>query len=294
MINQKIINDIKKLNSEFLDSKPFKHIKIDNFLQDNIVDQLCIDFPKFDNDKAKNEHGNIGPKCVHTDLKSISPFYKDFYEYISSYDFLSTIEQISGIDNLVFDHNMYGAGTHENVSGAELDVHVDFNYDSVTKFHRRLNLLIYLNDNWEEDWGGAIDLFASPISFYPPKPITFNCIKNRCVIFETNEHSWHGFRKINIPEDKRDSISRKLISIYLYTKDRPEDEIFPEHGTFYFPYQPDLPQSADFDNARRLIHKRDLLLMYCYQRERDMSGQMGQLHQTIAMLNKKLEEQRKV
>ncbi len=55
---------------------------------------------------------------------------------------------------------------------------------------------------------------------------------NRCVIFETSEHSWHGFERIELPEGKK-RLSRKMLSIYLYTRDRPAKEIAPPHGTFY-------------------------------------------------------------
>lgn len=290
MINKTIFNDINILANQFKDADPFKHVVIDNFLEDQFIDHLCSDFPPFDENKALNEFGKVGPKCVNTDLGGISPFYRSFYEYISSREFLDVIETISGIDNLVMDERMYGGGTHENISGAELDVHVDFNYDTVTGFHRRLNLLLYLNEDWNEEWGGAIELYDDPMNFFksdskPPKK--FNCIKNRCVMFETNEYSWHGFRKINTPKDKG-SISRKLISIYLYTKERPQEEIFPNHGTFYFPYPPNLSPDNAYDETRRLIAKRDMLLMNAYKKEIALSGEIEKLQNRLSKLSKQV------
>jgi hypothetical protein len=82
-------------------------------------------------------------------------------------------------------------------------------------------------------------------------------------MFETNEYSWHAFPKIDLPADKR-HLSRKSISIYLYTKDRPAEEIAPMHGTFYV--QRPLPArfvpghtltEQDIDGIRRLIGRRD-------------------------------------
>ena len=80
MINKIVFNEISTLASQFKDADPFKHVVIDNFLEGQFIDNLCSDFPPFDESKALNEFGKVGPKCVNTDLGGISPFYKSFYE----------------------------------------------------------------------------------------------------------------------------------------------------------------------------------------------------------------------
>jgi hypothetical protein len=109
---------------------------------------------------------------------------------------------------------------------------VDFNYDQSRNLHRRLNLLIYLNKEWKEQWGGSIELHSNPRRPKEDRVKAFLPIFNRCVLFETNEHSWHGFKAVNLPPEERHR-SRKSISIYLYTRERPQQEIAPPHGTFY-------------------------------------------------------------
>jgi Rps23 Pro-64 3,4-dihydroxylase Tpa1-like proline 4-hydroxylase len=83
-----------------------------------------------------------------------------------------------------------------------------------------LNLLIYLNPQWQADWGGNLELHSNPRQPEENKIKSFVPIFNRCLIFETNEYSWHGFSQINLPENQR-HLSRKSLSIYLYTKERP-------------------------------------------------------------------------
>jgi hypothetical protein len=82
-------------------------------------------------------------------------------------------------------------------------------------------------------------------------------------MFEANEYSWHGFPPINLPEEERHR-SRKSISIYLYTTDRPAEDIAPVHGTFYV--QRPLPkqlraaytlQEADVRELTGLLSRRD-------------------------------------
>jgi Rps23 Pro-64 3,4-dihydroxylase Tpa1-like proline 4-hydroxylase len=79
-----------------------------------------------------------------------------------------------------------------------------------------LNLLIYLNPQWQADWGGNLELHSNPRQPEENKIKSFVPIFNRCLIFETNEYSWHGFSQINLPENQR-HLSRKSLSIYLYS-----------------------------------------------------------------------------
>lgn len=280
MISKEVISKIENISDSFENAKPFKHVVIDDFLEEEFIETLCNEFPPFDKEKAINENGEVGPKCVHTDIASISDFYKNFDQAIREKDFLKSIEKMTGIEGLVIDRRMYGGGTHENVSGAELDVHVDFNYDTETGFHRRLNLLLYLNEDWDKSWGGAIEIISNPLDFYTDNLVSksYNCIKNRCLIFETNEYSWHGFKRINIPEEFN-HLSRKLISIYFYTKDRPSEEIFANHGTFYFPYPPEV--SDNDKEFKRLVKKRDDLLMSSYRKEIEQSERINNLEQQL-------------
>jgi len=232
MIQKQVTEQNSKLSEQFQKAKPFKHACIDNFLEPEAAESLLRDFPKFDPVYARNEFGEVGRKAVRTDLARISGFYKSFFEYISSGSFLRSVSAITGIPDLLFDPGMYGGGTHENLHGQGLYPHVDFNYDLQCDRHRRLNLLLYLNKEWHDEWGGAIELHSNPRKPEDDRVIGYSPVFNRAVIFETSEYSWHGFPQIDLPADKR-QLSRKCISIYLYTKERPADEIVPPHGTFY-------------------------------------------------------------
>ncbi len=199
------------------------------------AEQALSDFPAFDRRNAINEFGNVGRKSVNTKLKEISPFYADLYNYLFSEDFLSAMSAITGIPDLISDPTMYGGGTHENLDGQGLDPHVDFNYLPGGGGHRRVNLLIYLNKEWDISWGGAIEMHSNPRRPETNEIHAYNVTFNRAVMFETNEYSWHGFPRIQLPQEKKDWLSRKCLSIYLYTRTRPADEIAGSHGTFYVP-----------------------------------------------------------
>lgn len=216
----------------FVQAKPFKHTVIENFFEPGFAERLLAEFPTFDKKRALNEFGKVGGKAVNTEISRISPAYEELYALIGSPEFLKLASELTGIPDLVMDPQMYGGGTHENLHGQELDAHVDFNYDQSQKLHRRLNLIVYMNKEWKSSWGGAVEIHSNPRNPYENEVHSYDPIFNRAVLFETNEYSWHGFERIDLPEDKR-NLSRKSISIYLYTKDRPAEEIAPLHGTFY-------------------------------------------------------------
>lgn len=231
-ISEAATRDADRYRDVFLHADPFKHVVIENFFEPAFAERLLADFPSFDTRLATNEMGKVGGKAVQTNIRTISPVYEELYALIGGRPFLEFVSRLSGIPGLILDPKMYGGGTHDNQHGQELDPHVDFNYDEAYRLHRRLNLIVYMNKEWRSEWGGALEIHSNPRRPTENRIRSYDPQFNRCVMFETNEYSWHGFPKINLPADKR-HLSRKSISIYLYTKDRPAEEIAPVHGTFY-------------------------------------------------------------
>jgi hypothetical protein len=260
MIQPDVLDRAAEIQREFQQAKPFRHVAIDNFLVADDCESLLRDFPAFDEKGATNELGLIGRKAVVEQVSTVSPFYKAFYQYINSDAFLDAMSKLTGIPDLIADKTLFGGGTHNNLSGQGLDTHIDFNIDERNLLHRRINLLIYLNKEWEEAWGGAIELHSDPHNAVVDESASFLPLFNRAIIFETNEYSWHGFRRISLPADKQ-HLSRKSFSIYLYTKDRPAEEVVAPHTTFYVPQ----PLPANLKVGHTLTEKDMLELTICTQ-----------------------------
>jgi len=261
------------LAHEFAHAQPFRHVVIENFLEPELIKRLLADFPSFEERYARNEVGAVGGKAVRMDMPDISPDYAALDRYLQTPAFLQTISQITGIPDLLYDPDYVGGGTHENVHGQGLDPHVDFNMLPKSNWHRRLNLIVYLNHEWHNDWGGCLDLHQNPWNSESDEIKTVLPLFNRCVVFETNEISWHGFTAIDLPADKK-QLTRKSLAIYLYTKDRPAAETAPSHGTIYVPagLPKDLLPGQPLDEARWLELRRRFAqlrgqLKFLYQRE---------------------------
>jgi Rps23 Pro-64 3,4-dihydroxylase Tpa1-like proline 4-hydroxylase len=151
------------------------------------------------------------------------------FEELNSTTFLGWLEQVTAIPNLTSDEDLFGGGLHQSIAGAFLNVHVDYNIHPKTKLHRRLNVLVYMNKDWRNEYEGHLELWniagekKQLLAKFPP---TFN----NCVIFETNEISYHGHPKpLRTPPD----VSRKSLATYYYTSTRPQHEITGEHNTIY-------------------------------------------------------------
>ncbi|HEV2212549.1 MAG TPA: 2OG-Fe(II) oxygenase, partial [Gammaproteobacteria bacterium] len=283
MIASEILARRDAIRESYRQAKPFRHVCLDGFLEVPVVERLLAEFPPFDPMFARNEMGEVGGKAVHTDLAGIGPAYRAFYDYMLSPAFLGAMSRMLGIPDLLFDPHMYGGGTHENLEGQELDPHIDFNYDPVRRLHRRLNLLVYLNKEWDLAWGGGIELHSNPRDWDRDQVTSYNCEFNRAVIFETNEHSWHGFRRIRLPAAKH-GLSRKCISVYLYTRHRPKEEIAPPHGTFYV--QRPLPAEIqpgrsltpdDVEGLKRLLRVRDGWIQHYQRRELELGRERASI-----------------
>jgi hypothetical protein len=263
MINSDVIAGAGRWRAAFEGAQPFKHVCIDNFFLPGIAERLLKEFPKFDQERALNEFGVATGKHVVTEMAAVSPLYAETYEFLRGKQFLTFMSDVTGVKDLLFDDTMFGGGTHDNIDGQSLAPHVDFNYDQRTGWHRRLNALLYLNPVWEESWGGCIELHRNPRQPESDSSVAYAPLMNRMVIFETNEYSWHGFRKINLPPSMKGE-SRKCLSIYLYTKTRPAEETVASHGTFYV--QPPLPERF---RAGYVVNEEDVAELKAAFRIRD-------------------------
>ena len=230
-INLENLNDrLISIKSDYQSKKPFRYVMFENFFFQDKADLIYNNYPTIEVDKWDGKtYLDQKNKFQKTEFDKNSVMDKVFHE-LNSPEFLKWLQDVSEMeDELLGDADLFGGGLHQSITGAFLNVHVDYNIHPKTKFHRRLNVLVYMNKDWKEEYEGNLELWdlsqgnKTLLGKYAP---TFN----RCVIFETNEISYHGHPKpLNTPE----GINRKSIATYYYTKSRPEHEIASDHNTIY-------------------------------------------------------------
>jgi len=217
----------EELKRQWNSKKPFRFLVVDDFLIPEKAEEILKGYPAVDQGEWDGTtYINQKNKFQQREFSSDSIFLQVFQE-LNSPDFLKDIEYITGIENLIPDENLFGGGLHQSLAGAFLDVHVDYNIHPETKLHRRLNILIYMNKDWRDEYEGHLQLWDMK-----DKEMIGNIapVFNRMAMFETNEISFHGHpRPLKTPQD----VTRKSMAAYYYTASRPESEIVSEHNTIY-------------------------------------------------------------
>lgn len=281
MLDPRLSADADRLAASFRERDPFRHVVIDGFLAPEFCAQLLQQFPPFERGNARNEAGELGSKSTVEKIRGLGSAYTALDDLIRTREFLDLVGRITGIDGLLYDPWYFGGGTHENRAGQDLDPHVDFNRHPVERWHRRLNLIVYLNHQWDDAWGGSLELHSDPRAA-DDRVTLVTPLYNRAVIFETTEWSWHGFSRI-APPAERGGVSRKSIALYFYTTQRPADELADAHSTIYV----DRPLPEHF-RAGATLSESDVQELRVLLTRRDQHNQ--RLYRDIGQLTARLEQ----
>jgi len=221
---------LSQIKQDFQSKKPFHYVVFEDFFRAEKAEEIYGSYPAITNDGEWDGTTYVDQKnkFQKTKFETESTFDRVFKELNSS-EFLQWVEQVTEIKDIIADDDLFGGGLHQSIKGAFLNVHIDYNLHPETRFHRRLNVLVYMNKDWKDEYEGRLELWdlsngnSNLLDKISP---TFN----RCVIFETNEVSFHGHPKpLNTPE----GINRKSIATYYYTETRLDHEIAAEHNTLY-------------------------------------------------------------
>ena len=219
-------HNAENLNKEFFQAQPFKHVVIDNFLEKEHAYQLLHDLDNDNQDKwDKRDHDRIQIKW-RSDWKQDSDIPKktlSMIQYFNGGTFLRWLSKVTGINGIIPDPYLTGGGFNKINKGGTLAVHADGNWHDLMGVHRRLNVIVYLNEEWDDNWGGHLELWSKTSDNKPNI-----CVKkisplfNRMIIFQTDDFSFHGHpTPLNCPKDR----SRKSLILYYYTNTRPETEV---------------------------------------------------------------------
>jgi Rps23 Pro-64 3,4-dihydroxylase Tpa1-like proline 4-hydroxylase len=219
----------QKRASDYQSADPYPHIVLDDFLNDSSARQMLENFPgpHDGSDWDRYAYDGFEMKIANAKEEQFSPLIRNALHDLNSGPFIRFLQELTGIEHLFSDPHLLGGGAHLTGRGGHLGVHADFNWHPELHAHRRVNMMIYFNDNWRQDYDGDLELWSTDAT---------RCIKsiephfNRAVIFNSTSNTFHGHPKpLKIPDGQW----RRSIAMYYYSTERPETEVNAPHNTRY-------------------------------------------------------------
>lgn len=220
--------NVKYYKELYKNAKPFENIVIPQFFNEEYANQLNDLFP-LPTDQNKNWHLYHNPLEHKFSLNTFNdyPEMNNVFKLLQTDQFISFIKQITDIVDLENDPHLHGAGLHAYPNNGKLDIHLDYNIHPITKKERRVNLIIYMNKDWKEEYGGNIEFYDEN-----KQSVDRHIIPsfNTAILFKTCDLSYHGLpNPIKCPPN----VYRKSFAIYYVSP--PRDNLTQRYKAEYFP-----------------------------------------------------------
>jgi Rps23 Pro-64 3,4-dihydroxylase Tpa1-like proline 4-hydroxylase len=227
-LDPKYLDDLATQYREaYAQAHPFPHIVIDNFLPEAILDKILEEFPQPKSIEWQKFENVSEKKLAASSEFQIQEMTRLLLYQMNGATFVNFLEKLTGIEGIIPDPHLVGGGLHQIERGGYLKIHVDFNKHGKLNLDRRLNLLLYLNKDWQEEYGGNLELWDRDMIKCQKKILP---IFNRCVIFSTTDFSYHGHPEpLTCPEGR----TRKSLALYYYSNGRPPEEVSNGHSTVF-------------------------------------------------------------
>ena len=206
---------------EFSLNTPFPHFVIENFLNEDSANKVLNNFKitkKWTNLSLVNNY----KKFLLNDREFMDVNCNEIIEELGSKEFIENLSRCTGYKNIFLDKDLVGGGLQQSLNGGSLNIHTDFTSHIIKKNWRRvLNLIIYFNKDWQNKYNGNIEFWDNQVK---KKIKSYSPIFNRCVIFKTDEKSFHGFPDtLNLPL----KISRKSLAVYYFIEEDKPIKLYP-------------------------------------------------------------------
>jgi hypothetical protein len=214
-------------STRYTSEQPFPHAMFDDFLPGWLALELSRAVPARDRLSWIECQNANARKSYQHDETQLPHSLREMLREFNSRQFVLFLETLTGIDGLIPDPYFVGGGLHVSTRGHYLKIHTDFNWHHKLRAHRRVNVLLYLNEGWDEAWGGSIELWNEGLN---ERVRCYSPLLNRALIFNTSETSHHGHPQ---PLDCPEGIQRAALNLYYYTTQRDPAEITEPHFTLY-------------------------------------------------------------
>ena len=205
---------LDRLARNYMAAQPFPYLVMDDLFPSALLEGALREFDLSALNDMNTFHNQMQTK-QSTSMATVLPSaVQRFFDIVHAAPFLRLLTRLTGITGLVPDPYLYGGGMHEVAGQGHFQVHLDFGHHPVTHLENRLALITYLNADWKDEDGGALELWHDR----PRRRGVEICPSfARTVLMEQSARAWHGH-----PRGVRPGRVRLALIAYFYTAPRPQ------------------------------------------------------------------------
>jgi hypothetical protein len=216
---------IAAMRQDFQANTPFAHLVIDRLFSPELLKLMYAEFDEMKWNDWRVETTAEEVKRGSLPNATFGPAAEVYFQAIASGRFIDILKQITRIDGLVCDTELYNGGLHEIPNRGHFHVHTDFAHHPVTNLDNRLVLITYLNEGWTEDEGGLLELWNKETLTCAKKVVP---VMGRTILLYQSARSLHG---VSLTEKSRDARPRRSAACYYYSNGREDESERAKTGT---------------------------------------------------------------
>jgi len=202
-------------------------LEIKNFLPLEVVRDLAEELDNIPLEDCKHFTRRGSQMYEHNKLDE-TPVADAVVHALHSSTFLNWLQKVTGSIDLIPDPHLIGAGYAKSFRGDSLKVHTDFNWNDDLRLHRKVNAIVYLNEDWKEEYGGHLEFWDTENKnmLSKIKPDAGNLL-----IWSYHNLAYHGYPEpMNCPENN----PRKNLRLFYYVSNAKPDDKHPPHRSLYW------------------------------------------------------------
>jgi Rps23 Pro-64 3,4-dihydroxylase Tpa1-like proline 4-hydroxylase len=181
---------------------------IDDLLPEEVARNIYNCFPNGSDMRLKKSLKEY--KYIAAQMNNYNPILEEAIYAFQDQRVVALVTEITGIKSLSPDEHLYAGGISLMGHKHYLNPHLDNSHDKDRDQWRVLNLLYYVTPEWEEKFGGNLELWPHGLK---EKQTTIHSKFNRLAVMATHDDSWHSVSPIDA-EGK----SRCCVSNYYFSK----------------------------------------------------------------------------
>lgn len=219
--------DPYELQKTYRSHPSYSLLTLEDFVPKHIVSAMAKELDNVPLEDCK--HFTRAGSCMYeyNDVTK-TPVQDAVIDALHSSTFIKWLQEVTDTVDLIPDPHLIGAGYVKSLTGDSLKVHCDFNWNEQIRLHRMLSLVIYLNDDWKEEWGGQLQFYDRERQTVHSKVPIGN---GNAVIWSYDNFAFHGYPD---PMTNPKNTSRKALRLFYYVSNAKHDDKHPPHRSLYW------------------------------------------------------------